>query len=66
MAEWAKDLEHPKEGQVPGIPVLTIVKDEAGNETLRTELVSVEHSAIAPATFEVPAGYEKTSMKMGK
>jgi hypothetical protein len=66
MTDWAKDLEHPMEGQVPGIPVLTIVKDEAGTETLRTELVSAEHAAIAPSVFEAPAGYEKTSMKKGK
>jgi hypothetical protein len=66
MTDWAKDLEHPMEGQVPGIPVLTIVKDEAGTETPRTELVSAEHVAIAPSVFEAPAGYEKTSMKKGK
>jgi hypothetical protein len=66
MADWAKDLEHPKEDQVPGIPVLTIVKDDEGKETLRTELLSVENQPIDPKVFEAPAGYEKNSMKMGK
>jgi len=66
MADWAKDLEHPKADQVPGIPVLTIVKDASGKEVGRTELVSVAHDAIDAASFDPPAGYTKSSMKVGK
>lgn len=66
LSDWAKDLEHPKPDQVPGIPVLTIVKDAAGKEVARTELVSVANDAVAASSFEVPEGYSKSSMKTGK
>lgn len=61
-SDWAKDFDHPKEGQVPGVPILTIVKDESGEELFRTELVRVEHGAVAPAEFEVPAGYAEKAI----
>jgi hypothetical protein len=63
LLAWAKDVEHPKPGQIPGIPILTIVKDSAGAETLRTEVVSVEHPTIEAGVFDLPAGYAKGSMK---
>ncbi len=61
-ADWAKDFDHPKEGQVPGVPILTIVKDESGKELHRTELVRVEHGAVATSEFEVPAGYTEKAI----
>jgi hypothetical protein len=62
LDDWAKDFEHPKEGQVPGVPILTILKDKAGKEVLRTELVKIDHGAVAASVFEVPAGFAKEKM----
>lgn len=63
LQAWAKDVEHPKPGDLPGIPILTIVKDAAGAETLRTEVISVEHPTIDAGVFELPDGYAKSPMK---
>lgn len=62
MNDWARDFENPKEDQVPGIPILSIVKDQAGKEIFRTELVKVEHGTVEASAFEPPAGYVKTKM----
>jgi hypothetical protein len=62
MSDWAKDFENPKEDQVPGVPVLSIMKDRSGKEIFRTELVRVEHGTVEASAFEVPAGYVKRAM----
>jgi hypothetical protein len=63
MNDWAKDFDHPKEDQVPGVPILSVLKDKGGNEITRVELVKVEHGAVAPSAFEVPAGFSKKAFQ---
>ncbi len=62
MREMVKDYAHPAPGDVPGFAVLTILKDRAGKETGRIELVKVDREPVPAATFEVPAGFKTTKL----
>ncbi len=65
MEGLLKDFEHPKEGDVPGLPILTIMKDEEGKERWRSEVTRISHDAIPGSIFELPAGLEKEKFELG-
>jgi hypothetical protein len=62
IADLAKDFEHPRADQVPGVPVLTIHKDKSGKEDFRSELVKLTRGAVDGSAFELPAGFTKTEL----
>jgi hypothetical protein len=62
IADLAKDFDHPREGQVPGFPVLTIRKDKSGKEDFRSELMKLTRGSVEASAFELPAGFTKTEM----
>jgi hypothetical protein len=64
FADLIKDYENPGEGQVPGLPVLSIHRDKAGKEGWRSELVRVESGPIPADRFDVPAGFKKEEAKL--
>lgn len=61
-----KDFGNPKEGDVPGLPILTIMKDASGKEEWRSEVVRITHDAIPAAAFDLPAGLKKDKLDLGK
>ena len=65
MQEMIKDYEHPKEGDIPGFPILTIGKDKDGKETFRAEVVKIDPGKIASEKFEVPSDYTQDTSPMG-
>jgi hypothetical protein len=62
MRGFAKNFDEPAEGQVPGVPVLAVTHDAKGNETDRTELKSIDKSALPASTFVLPEGLKKEEM----
>jgi hypothetical protein len=58
---FIKDYDHPREGEVPGIPVASVRKNTKGKVVVTTELVKVEKGDVPSAQFEVPAGFKKES-----
>jgi hypothetical protein len=62
MRDMIKDYAHPDPKDVPGFPILTVLKDADGKETWRAELVKLDHGAVAADKFEAPAGFQKTKM----
>jgi len=65
MREMIKDFENPRPDDVPGMPVLTIHREE-GKEVWRSELVRVDQGTVPADRFAVPAGYKTEKMKMGR
>lgn len=65
MGRFAKDMTETEEGEVPGFPVLTIEKNEGGEEIGRSELVRAEKGEIDPTSFELPDGLEKQKIEFG-
>jgi len=63
---FMKDFDKPVEGQVPGIPVLTVARNDKGEETYRTELVKVAKGPVPPSAFQLPEGLKKEAMPKGK
>lgn len=59
IQEMIKDYAHPKDSDVPGIPILTIQKDKDGKETLRAEVLKIDQGTVDPAQFEVPSGFAR-------
>lgn len=45
-------------------PMLVIVKDDAGDEESRFEVVSVDKESLSSDLFDAPAGYKKMDMPM--
>lgn len=64
MREMIKDFENPRPDDVPGMPVLTIHREE-GKEVWRSELVRVDQGTVPADRFAVPEGYKTEKMKMG-
>lgn len=63
---FLKDFDHPKEGEVPGLPILTIMKDKEGKEKWRSEVVRIAPDAIPAASFELPPGLKKEKLGLGQ
>lgn len=63
---FIKDFDKPAEGQVPGVPVLTISRNEKGEATFRSELVKVTKGSITASKFELPEGLTKEKLPQGR
>jgi hypothetical protein len=66
MTDMAKDFEHPRPDQVPGLPILTIGKGRDGEETWRAEVIKIEKGSVGDSYFELPDGYTKNKSLMGE
>lgn len=63
---FLKDFDQPTEGDIPGIPILTIMKDKEGKEEWRSEVVRIAPDAIPAASFELPSGLKKEKLGPGQ
>ena len=66
MEGWMKDFDKPAPDQVPGVPILTIQRDDGGKETLRVEVVRITRGGIDASVFDLPAGLSEEKGMMGK
>ena len=64
LQDLVKDFAHPKENDVPGLPILSIQKDKGGQEISRAEIVKIESGAVPAERFEVPEGFTKQESPM--
>jgi hypothetical protein len=60
-----RDYEHPGPDDVPGIPILSIVKQEGGKEG-RFEIVRIDKGTVAADRFNPPEGLKKAESPFGK
>jgi hypothetical protein len=63
MRQFMKDVEHPAEGEVPGMPILVITKGPDGKDAGRMEVTGIKRGPIDAGKFEVPEGYTKEKLE---